>query len=131
MRAPKADAASATASAPNACTASKLLASALEQDADKIDHHVGAARRGLDRSRVAQVGLHRVDLADPAERLQVAGEFRPAHRDADAVAALAQRAHDVAAEKARAAIDRDQRVDMGMAVISCSSPVGRGHTGSL
>ena len=26
-----------------------------------------------------------MDLADPAERLQMAGEVRPAHRDADAV----------------------------------------------
>ena len=75
---------------------------------------VGAARRGLDRARVAQVRLHRVDLADPAERLQMAGEFRPAHRDADAVAALAERADHVPAEEARAAIDRDQGVDIGL-----------------
>jgi hypothetical protein len=33
---------------------------------------------------VAQVGLHGVDLADPAERLQMERQFRPAHRDPDA-----------------------------------------------
>ena len=89
----------------------EALAAALEQDADEIDHHVGVARGRLDRSRIAQVGLHRVDLADPAERLQVAGEIGPAHRDPDAVAALGERAHHVAAEEARAAEDGDQRVD--------------------
>ena len=92
----------------------EALAPALEQDADQVDHHVGAARRRLDRARVAQVSLHRVDLADPAERLQVAGEFRPPHRDADAVAALAERADHMAAEETRAAIDRDQFVDIGL-----------------
>ena len=51
-----------------------------------------------------------MDLSDAAERLQVAGEIGPAHRDADAVAALGQRAHHMAAEKARAAEDGDQRV---------------------
>ena len=70
----------------------------------------GVARRGLDRGGIAQIGLHGVDLADPAERLQVAGEFRPAHRHPDAVVALGQRAHDVAAEEARAAIDGDEGV---------------------
>jgi hypothetical protein len=55
-----------------------------------------------------------VDLADPAERLQMAGKVGPAHCDADAVAVLAERAHDVAAEKARPAIDGDQLVDIGL-----------------
>ena len=67
----------------------EALPAALEQDADQIDQHVGVARGGLDRSRVAQIGLHRVDLADAAERLQMAGELGPAHRDPDAVAARA------------------------------------------
>ena len=89
----------------------EALPAALEQDADQVDHDVGVARGGLDRARIAQVGLHRVDLADPAERLQVAGEFRPADRDADAVAALGQRAHDMAAEEARAAEDGDERFE--------------------
>ena len=90
----------------------ETLAAALEQDADQIDQHIGVARRGLDRSGIAHIGLHGVDLADAAERLQVAGEFGPAHRDADAVVALGQRAHHVAAEKARAAIDGDEGFDI-------------------
>ena len=108
----------------------EALAPPLEQDADQVDQHVGAARRGLDRARIAQVRLHRVDLADPAERLQMAGEFRPAHRDADAVAALAERADHVAAEEARAAVDRDQRVDIGLGdvglVLPCALVLGLG-----
>ena len=74
------------------------LAPALEQDADEVDDRVGIARRRGDGIGVAQVRLHGVDLADPAERLQVAGQFRPAHRDADAIAPLAERADHVAAE---------------------------------
>jgi hypothetical protein len=99
MRAPKAAAASATASAPKACTASNFCRPALEQDADKIDHHVGVARGRFDGGRIAHIGLHGVDLADPSERLQVAGKFGPAHRDANAVAELGQRAYDMAAEE--------------------------------
>ncbi len=89
----------------------ELLPSAFGEDADQIDQHVGVARRGLDRRRVAQIGLHRVDLPDPAERLQMPGKLGPAHRHPDAVAAAGQRPHHVAAEKARAAIDGDQGVD--------------------
>ena len=88
------------------------LRAALGQDADQIDHHVGVAHRGRDRGGVAQIGLHRMDLADPADRLQMAGQFRPAHRDPDAVIAPRQRADHVAAEKAGAAENRDEGVRM-------------------
>src|SRR5262245_2497852 len=50
-----------------------------------------------------------MDLADPAGRLQVKGEFGPAHRDPNAVAVSGERAHHVAAEEAGAAEDGDQR----------------------
>ncbi len=86
----------------------EFLPPALEQDADKIDHHVGVARGRFDGGRIAHIGLHGVDLADPSERLQVAGKFGPAHRDANAVAELGQRAYDMAAEESRAAKDGDQ-----------------------
>ena len=92
----------------------EALAAALEQDAGEVDHHVGVARRGLDRPRIAHVGLHRMDLADPAERLQMAGEVGPAHRDADAVVPFGQRADQMAAEEARAAEHGDQLVDVGL-----------------
>ena len=88
------------------------LRAALGQDADQIDGDVGIAHRGLDRGRIAQIGLHGVDLADPAERLQMPGQFRPPHRDPDAVIALGQRADHVSPQKARSAENRDQRVQI-------------------
>ena len=87
----------------------EALLAALEQDADQVDHHVGAAHRRLDRVRVAQVRLHGVDLPDAADRLEVKREIRPAHGGAHAVALARQRPHHMAAEKARAAEHRDQR----------------------
>src|SRR5262249_34692757 len=86
------------------------LPTALEQDADEVDQRLGAARGGLDRVRVAKIGLHGMDLADAPERLQVAGKLRTPHRNPDAIAALAQRADNVAAEKSGAAKNGDQRV---------------------
>src|SRR5262245_59559396 len=55
-----------------------------------------------------------MNLADPPERLQVAGEIGAAHRDPDAVFTLRQRPHDMAAEKAGAAENRDQGVGIGL-----------------
>ena len=69
---------------------------------------LGAAHRGCDRGRIAQVGLHGVDLADLAERLQVTGKLRPPHRHADAVIALGEGADDMAPEKARSAEHGDE-----------------------
>ena len=77
----------------------ETLLAALEQEADQIDQHVGVARRRFYRRPVAEIGLHRMDLADAAERLQMAGKIGPAHRHPDQVAAAGQRPHDVAAEK--------------------------------
>ena len=114
MRAPCAAAASATCSAPNACTVSKRWRPRSNRMPTRLIDHVGVARRRLDRARIAHVGLHGMDLADPAERLQMAGEVGPAHRDADAVVALGQRADQMAAEEARAAEDGDQLVDVGL-----------------
>ena len=64
-----------------------------------------------DRLGIAQVGLHGMDLPDPPHRLQKSGQFRPPHRDADAVAAPGQRAHHVPAQKAGAAIDGDEGIE--------------------
>ena len=52
---------------------------------------VGALHGAVDRPADAQIGLHRLDLADIAERLKVAGKFGPARRDPYLVAALCQR----------------------------------------
>ena len=50
----------------------ETLPAALEQDADQVDDDVGVAHRRLNRLRVAQIGLHRMDLPDPAHRPQIA-----------------------------------------------------------
>jgi hypothetical protein len=60
---------------------------------------------------MAHIGLHGMDLPDPAERLQEAGKLRAADGDANAVAEFGQRAHDVAAEETRAAEDGDERFE--------------------
>jgi hypothetical protein len=57
-----------------------------------------------------KVDLDGVDLADPAQRLEVASEFGAAAGDADAVMALGQCAHDVTAKEAGAAVDSDQAI---------------------
>ena len=66
----------------------------------------------VDRGRIAQIGLHGVDLPDPAERLQVPGQFRPPHRDPDAVVALGKRPDHVPPEKTRSAENRDEGVQI-------------------
>ena len=86
------------------------LAAALEQDANEIDDDVGIANRSLDRGAVAHIGLYGVDLADPAKRLQMAGEVGPPHRDADAVVAPGQRPDQMASQEPGAAENRDERV---------------------
>ena len=79
----------------------EALGAALGQDADQIDGDVGIAHRGLDRGRVAQIGLHGVDLADLAQGLQMPGQFRPPHRDPNPVVALGQRPDHAAARESR------------------------------
>ncbi len=74
MRAPWALAAKATCSAPKLWIGIEALAAAFGQEADQVDQHVGVAGGSLDRGRVAQIGLNGVNLADPAERLQVKGQ---------------------------------------------------------
>ena len=92
----------------------ETLAAFLKQDADQVDDGVGVAHRRFDQFGKAHIGLHGVDLPDAAERLQVPGQFRAAHRDPDPVIAVGQRPHDMAAEKARAAEDGDQLVEVAL-----------------
>ena len=86
----------------------KPLLAALDADRHQIDDDLGAADRGHHRIGVAHIGLDRHDLADSAERPQMAGEVGPPHRDADAVALAGQELHDLRAHEARAAENRDQ-----------------------
>ena len=89
------------------------LLAALMQDADEIDHVVGALGRMLDGFRVTQVCLDGVDLPDRAKRVEMAGKLRPPHRDEHPVATLGKRAHHIAAEKTRTAEHRDDLLGRG------------------
>ena len=84
------------------------LLAARAKNADEIDHRIGAVRRSKQQLRVTHIGLDRDDLADAAERLEEACKLGPAHGDAHARAGLGQRAHHMAANEARAAIDGDE-----------------------
>jgi hypothetical protein len=52
-----------------------------------------------------------MDLTDLTQGLEMARQLRPAHGDADAIAALGQRPHHMAAEEARAAEYGDKRLN--------------------
>ena len=86
----------------------EALPPAFVQDADEVDDVVGALDGALDRPAHAQIGLHRLDLPDIAERLEVAGEVGAAAGGADAVAAHGKGTYDVPADEARAAENDDQ-----------------------
>ena len=86
------------------------LGATLGQNTDEVNGDVGIAHGGLDGGRIAQIGLHGVDLADLAERLQMPGKLRPPHPDPDAVIALGQRPDHAPSQKARSPENRDQRV---------------------
>ena len=83
---------------------------------------VGALHGAVDRPAHAQIGLHRLDLADIAERLQMAGEFGPAGGDPDPVAALGQRPHHMPADKAGAR--RTRSTSFGVCRISVMAGSG-------
>jgi hypothetical protein len=87
----------------------EALSAGLGQDADQIDDRIRVAGSRPHGLRITQIGLHGMDLTDPAERLEVSSEIRPAHGGTDTVALLGQRAHHMAAEKTRTAKHRDQR----------------------
>ena len=85
----------------------EFLLTPLKQNADQIDQRIGAECGASHRVHIAQIGLDGVDLSDPAHGLQIAGQIRPAHRDPHAAAGLGERPDHVAADKARAAVNRD------------------------
>ena len=78
----------------------EFLPAALMQDGNEIDDMVGPLHGAVDRPAHPHIGLYRLDLAYVAERLQMAGKVGPPAGDPDAIAALGQRAHDMAADKA-------------------------------
>ena len=81
----------------------EILAAVFRQHADEIDHGVRVAKRGGDRIRIAQIGLHRRHLTDAAQRLQEEGEVGTPAGDAHAPPAIGQFPDDMAADEARSA----------------------------
>jgi hypothetical protein len=73
------------------------------EDADEVDRRVGPLHCGGDRGPVGDVGADELDLAEPAERLQIESAARLAFGGTDPDAGLEQRLGDVAAEKAAGA----------------------------
>ncbi len=78
----------------------ELLRARLLQYADEIDGGFSVPQGMGDRIRIAQIGLHRMDLPDFAERLQMKREIRAAHGDPDPPAAPRQGTHHMPADKA-------------------------------
>src|SRR5438270_7852370 len=85
----------------------EVLAAGPGENANKIDHSVSTLESARDGSGVAQIRLDRVDLAHAPGRLQVPGKIGPPRRDANAPAALRELAHDLPADEAGAAENRD------------------------
>jgi len=77
----------------------EALAAALEQDAHEIDHCIGVAHRGIDRSRDGGGSPARHGSGPPGRPAAVEGRGRAAHRDADAIAALGRPTHHVAGRR--------------------------------
>ena len=80
------------------------------QHADGVDD-AGRARQCADHGfGEAQIRLHRHDLADGTERLEVAGEIRAPDGRPDAPSSLRQRPHRMAPDEARTAEYRRQPI---------------------
>ncbi len=77
----------------------EALPAALIEDAGQVDGRVGALERLPDLVAVTDIAAHQLDLSDTSHGRQEIGARRPAHRHADAIAGLGQRAHDIAAQK--------------------------------
>ena len=75
------------------------LASGRGQHGDEIDDGIGTFDGGADRIRIAQIGLHGVDLADIAHRLQVAGKIGAPHGRAHAPSLPCQCPHRVPSDE--------------------------------
>ena len=98
--APAARAALAAARAPSTCTASKVWAPELDENAHQVNDRGSALRcptRGFGK---AQVGLYGHDLADASHWLEMSGEIGAAHGCANAPAITRQGTHGMAADKA-------------------------------
>src|SRR5690606_22078231 len=86
----------------------EILLAALVHGRDEVDDGVGVFERGVDRLREAHIRLHQLHLADITHHAQFGAKVRTAHRNAHAVTALGQRAHDLLPDEAGAAEHNDE-----------------------
>ena len=96
-------AALATARAPPHVYRLEGLLAGRRQDGDEIDHGIGALDGPAHAVGIAYVGLHRMDLPDPAHGLQVPGQIRSPASDPNAPAAACQRPYRMPAHEPRPA----------------------------
>src|SRR5215510_33447 len=88
----------------------ETLSAAFKQNSHEIDDYLRVAGGCVDRGWMPQIGLHRVDLSDAAERLQMASKFGPTNRYSYPIMPFSQRADHMTAEKSRSAVNGDEGV---------------------
>ncbi len=91
----------------------EILLTALEEKARQVDRGLGTLERLRHLCGIADIAAHQLDLADRAHGRKEVGIGRMAHRDADAIAGLCQRAHRMPPQKPRTAEYRDDLIDHG------------------
>jgi hypothetical protein len=104
----------------------ELLLAAFEQQPDKVDHVVATGNRTVYRSAITQICLNGLDLADAAKRLQMESQIGMANGNANAVAPLGQRTHDMTTDKAGASENGDEfwLNDCHRALLKCKRATG-------
>jgi hypothetical protein len=88
----------------------ETLPAPFAQNANEIDHRVGASNRRRHGRRITQIGLHGVNLTDPADGLQVKGKIGAADGDADSPTLPGERPDNMSANETRTAEDRHQPI---------------------
>ncbi len=95
------------------------------KDSDQVDAGGGAFEGAFDIGFAGDVAAHDLDLTDVAHGLQVIGDGGFAHGDADAPALPRQGPHDLFADKARTAENRDYlRHDQSSVLLICATHPG-------
>ncbi|MND82499.1 hypothetical protein D3C80_743330 [compost metagenome] len=87
----------------------KRVATALEQNADAVDHMVRAFHGAVNGLAIAKIGLDQRNLADISGRQEETREIRAAHRDAHAIAAFYQRPDHMATYETRSSENGNER----------------------
>ena len=89
-----------TSPAPSAWMRCEIAGAAFRQNANGVDHQIGALDRTPDGRLIGDRGIQRHHLPHGAHRLEEQRRFRVAHRDAHDEALMRQPLHDIAADEA-------------------------------